>query len=762
MSCCASATIAYTASTHPTAELDFQEQQLLHASSDIDENLMQTQFTVPDMHCVACIGKIERGLAKLAQVKYARANLSLKRVTVVWDKTIGSALTIDQALSKLGFDHTIFDVDDAPCGKNTQRGRELLIALAVAGFAAANVMLLSVSVWSGASAETAQLFHMISGLIAVPTVVFSGKPFFKSAWSALRVKRLNMDVPISLAVLLALAMSFYESLAGGKEAYFDAAVTLLFFLLIGRYLDHLMRQKARGAVEQLSRMSSRGAVFIDADGNLGYVTTNQIAKGMVLRLKPGERFPVDGEIVKGSTDIDRSLVTGESANVFVEVGERVEAGSLNLTGLIDIKATSTAKDSFLAEMQKMMEVAENGRSQYVRIADRMAQIYAPAVHLLALITFIGWMIVSSGDVQTSLYYAIAVLIVTCPCALGLAVPVAHVIGANRLMQQGILMRDGSALERLAEIDNVVFDKTGTLTTGTPIITEIKGFQEKNSGLYKAMASSSSHPFSKAILDMFDDADEVNLFDVVEIPGLGVEAKRDDKIVRFGKPSWVSQITVDKHDIISNSAVALGVTGGKAVIFQLEDSLRNDAKVTIENLKESKLGLQILSGDAEAPVFNIATAVNIDDFQSNQTPTDKIQVLERLKGEGSKTLMVGDGLNDAPSLASAHVSMAPASACDIGRLAADFIFVKPSLSAIYSAHQTAITVGQIIKQNFAIALVYNCIAVPMAMMGYVTPLIAALAMSGSSIAVIANSMRINIGYKKPEPKPIIVSREAQLA
>lgn len=762
MNCCAAATLAYTASTNPTAEMDFQEQQLLHASSEIDENLMQTQFTVPDMHCVACIGKIERGLAELAQVKHVRANLSLKRVTVVWDKTIGSALIIDQALSKLGFDHTIFDVDDVPCGKNTQHGRELLIALAVAGFAAANVMLLSVSVWSGASAETAQLFHMISGLIAVPTVAFSGKPFFKSAWSALRVRRLNMDVPISLAVLLALAMSFYESLTGGKEAYFDAAVTLLFFLLIGRYLDHLMRQKARGAVEQLSRMSSRGAVCIDEHGNPGYITTNQIAKGMVLRLKPGERFPVDGEIIKGSTDIDRSLVTGESANVFVEVGERVEAGSLNLTGLIDIKATSTAKDSFLAEMQKMMEVAENGRSQYVRIADRMAQIYAPAVHLLALITFIGWMVVSSGDVQTSLYYAIAVLIITCPCALGLAVPVAHVIGANRLMQQGILMRDGSALERLAEVDNVVFDKTGTLTTGTPIITEIRGFDEKNAGLYKAMASSSSHPFSKAILDTFADVDEVGLVDVAEIPGLGVEAKCDGKMVRFGKPSWVFQITDGNHDIISNSAVALGLAGGEAVIFQLEDSLRNDAKVTIQSLKESKLGLQILSGDADTPVSNIAAAVNIDDFQSNQTPTDKIQVLERLKSEGAKTLMVGDGLNDAPSLASAHVSMAPASACDIGRLAADFIFVKPSLSAISAAHQTAITVGQIIKQNFAIALVYNCIAVPMAMMGYVTPLVAALAMSGSSIAVIANSMRINIGYKKPEPKPLTVSRKVQLA
>ena len=760
MSCCAASSLAYTVSANPNAEIDFQEQQLLHASSVVDDNLMQTQFTIPDMHCVACIGKIERGLAQLAPVKQVRANLSLKRVKVVWDQRDGSALEIDQELDKLGFDHTIFDIEDTLSGGDAQRGRALLLALAVAGFAAANVMLLSVSVWSGATAETARLFHLISGLIAVPTVAFSGQPFFKSAWSALCAKRLNMDVPISLAVLLALGMSLYESLTGGEEAYFDAAVTLLFFLLIGRYLDHLMRQKARGAVEQLSRMTSKGAILIDEDGIPSFIATNEIKQGMVLRLKAGERFPVDGEIVNGITDIDRSLVTGESTSVSAGIGEKVEAGALNLTGLIDIKATSTSKDSFLAEMQKMMEVAENGRSQYVRIADRMAQIYAPAVHLLALITFVIWMIVSSGDFHTSIYYAIAVLIITCPCALGLAVPVAHVIGANRLMQEGILMRDGSALERLAEIDSIVFDKTGTLTNGEPVITDIKGFNEKHSFLYKAIASCSSHPFSKAVLVMFDDADEVILNDIIEIPGFGVEAKYKEKVVRFGKPEWVLEITKGNHTQIANSCVVFGMENKEPVTFELEDCLRDDAITTIQAFREKDFGLKILSGDADMPVSKVADTTGVNDFASNLTPADKIKVLESLKQKGTKTFMIGDGLNDAPALASAHVSMAPASACDIGRLASDFIFIKSSLSAVLSAHQTAVSVGQIIQQNFAIALAYNCIAVPTAMMGYITPLIAALAMSGSSIAVIANSMRINSGVKKQQLEQSNLIHEVQ--
>ena len=749
MSCCGAATLAHQGQDDPSKRIDFHEDQLRQGSRVIDENLMQTSFTVPDMHCAGCIGKIERGLAKLDSVSRVRANLSLKRVTVVWDRQNGNATEIDRALSQLGFEHSIFDLEETSSGGDGQRGRDLLLALAVAGFASANIMLLSVSVWSGANEETAQLFHLISGLIAVPTVAYSGQPFFKSAWTALRAMRMNMDVPISLAVILALLMSLYESLTGGSEAYFDAAVTLLFFLLIGRYLDHLMRQKARGAVEQLARMSSRGAIHIDESGEASFLPTSEIQKGMKLRLKPGERFPVDGEVVTGATDIDRSLVTGESDHVSVGVGEVIEAGALNLTGVIDIKATSTAEDSFLAEMHKMMEVAENGRNQYVRIADRMAQIYAPAVHLLALVTFLTWMVISGGDFHTSIYYAIAVLIITCPCALGLAVPVAHVVGANRLMRQGVMMRDGSALERLAEIDTVVFDKTGTLTSGSPTVIGMTNYHENNVGLYKAMAACSSHPFSKALYKLFEDADDIELTNIIEKPGFGVEANYAGKKVRFGKPVWA----LNSHESLpadqTKSCVVLAVQNEDPVLFELEDSLRSGAKTSVRCLKKNGYDVKILSGDRMEPVSSIADVLGVDDFQANLTPAGKIKALDELKNEGQKTLMVGDGLNDAPALASAHVSMAPSSACDVGRLTSDFIFIKPSLDAVVSAHETSLVVSRVITQNFAIALAYNCIAVPLAMMGYVTPLIAALAMSGSSIVVIANSLRINFGLQKPE-------------
>lgn len=744
MTCC-NATMAY-----PSPELEnevrhVEEQHLRASSVRLDDGMLQTSFTVPDMVCVGCITKIEREISALPFVETVRANLSLKRVTVTWNGETGSARLIDNALTALGFDHMVFDVDQIGSTVTDKKGKQFLIAMAVAGFAMANIMLLSVSVWSGANAETAQLFHLISGLIAVPAVAIAGQPFFKSAWSALKVKRLNMDVPISLAVLLSLFMSLYESSIGGKEAYFDAAVMLLFFLLIGRYLDHLMRQKARSAVERLAQMSSKGAMLVDEKGETAFIPTSEIERGMKLRIKPGERFPVDCEILSGVSDIDRSLVTGESDSITVKAGETIEAGALNLTGLVEIYAISTAQNSFLAEMQNMMEVAENGRGQYVHVADRMAQIYAPAVHLLAFMTFVIWMVFTGGDLHASIYTAIAVLIITCPCALGLAVPVAHVIGANRLMKKGILLRDGSALERMSELDTVVFDKTGTLTTSTPIVTTAQNITSSLEPLCKAMAAGSSHPYAKAVLAFMPDVKPAKLEDVKELPGLGVEARFGGKTLRFGKLEWASKHAKTKKT--DNSSVAFSVDYGEPVVFELQDTMRPMAKEVVQSFLDDTINVKILSGDKAFPVETVAKSLNVTDFAHSLTPAEKINELNALKEQGHKVLMVGDGLNDAPALTSANVSMAPSDASDIGRLASDFIFINPSLKAVKNAYDTAKTVNRIVRQNFGIALAYNCIAVPLAMMGFITPLIAALAMSGSSIVVIANSMRINFAVKQ---------------
>lgn len=743
MNCCSS---QLATGIHDQSVSDFsrspEEQEFRQNSNVLDNGLFQTEIVVPSIHCVVCISKIEKSLSALPHVVEVRVNLSLRRANIIWDGKKGKGTSFPLMLDQLGFENFLLSEEDETTKRLAKEGKSLLLALAVSGFAVANIMLLSISVWSGADGETAKLFHLISGLIAVPAVAIGGKPFFASAVKALFAKRLNMDVPISLAVLLALGMGLYETFNSGEEAYFDACVMLLFFLLIGRYLDHLMRQKARSSVESLSKITSKGGILLAEDGSTSYIDLNKISIGQVLRIYPGERFPVDGIIQTGASDLDRSLVTGESISVTALVGDNIEAGVLNLTGPVDIVATSDAKTSFTAEIMKMMNAAENGRGRYVRIAERAAAIYAPAVHVLALATFVLWMIITSGDWRMSLYAAIAVLIITCPCALGLAVPVVHVIGANRLLKEGIFMRDGSAFERLAEINIVAFDKTGTLTSGMPQLVNDEFPNKRSAKIIAALASQTSHPIAGVLKRKFSSFDKAKIKNVQELAGFGVEATYNDKTVRLGRPSWVAEISSENYDRDENASVAFCESGQETISYELVDTLRKDAKTSVESLKNNGLVSTILSGDRDGAVEKTAQTVGINSFYSELKPFDKIVQLDVLKEAGNKVLMVGDGLNDAPALTSAYVSMAPSTASEVGRLASDIVFTRASLLAVPFAWQIAVETKKLIQQNFAIAIVYNCIAVPLAVAGFVTPLIAAIAMSASSILVVGNSLRLN--------------------
>ncbi|MEM9358264.1 MAG: heavy metal translocating P-type ATPase, partial [Pseudomonadota bacterium] len=377
----------------PKSSYDTEEERLRNASTVVDENRLRTIFLIPDMHCIACVRRIETRLSQLEFVVEARANLTQKTVRADWRPRGGMARTISEALDQEGFSATVLHSDNDASTTMSNSYQRLLSCVAVAGFAAANVMLLSVSVWSGASGETRDLFHLISGLIAIPAAAYAGRPFFNSAMAALRNWRLNMDVPISLAIVLALAMSLAESLRGGEEAYFDAALMLLFFLLIGRTLDALMRDRARRAIDVLSKIAAKGAVRLSQEGKHEFVDVGVLQPGDHVFLAAGERVPTDGLVRSDEGGVlDRSLVTGESEHVRVDKGEEVEAGTLNMAGPMEIEVTRTADESFLGEVAQMMAAAESGRSRFIRIADRVAGYYAPVVHLLALIAFVGWMI----------------------------------------------------------------------------------------------------------------------------------------------------------------------------------------------------------------------------------------------------------------------------------------------------------------------------------------------------------------------------------
>ncbi len=748
MSCCAPGTEG-ALELDPDGTANPPNEELMLSSKDLGNGLWQTDFNVPGIHCGGCIRTIENGLNNLEIVENARVNLSTKRVRVVWSQKRGDPSLIGHALHSMGYEAHVFDFSEV---NEDQTLSILLRSLAVAGFAAANIMLLSVSVWSGAEAATRDLFHWISAMIAAPTLAYSGRVFYRSAFSALRHRRLNMDVPITLAVTLAFAMSLYETINSGVHAYFDASTMLLFFLLISRTLDHMMREKARSAVKGLARLSPRGAMTVTDDGARVFLSVDDIQKDMKILLAAGDRVPVDARVLHGISDLDCSLVSGESAPVTVSEGSVIRAGTLNLTGPMTVIALAPANQSFLSEMMQLMERAEDGKAGYRRIADRAAELYAPIVHLVALLSFLGWLYVS-GDWYHATYIAIAVLIITCPCALGLAVPVVQVVAAGRMFERGIMVKDGGAMERLAEVDMVLFDKTGTLTLGQPELVNGADIEPEYLAIAAAMGKNSRHPLSQALSRYSQhDQPQTSGFDTFqEIAGAGLQAERDGKCYRLGRAEWaLANVPDDDVTNSDRSQAVLGVDGAFLAAFAFEDKLRADTAATVTRLQASGMPVAIVSGDRERVVSKLAQVLGISLFKSGVLPKQKAEFIEREREAGRKVLMVGDGLNDGPALVSAHASIAPATAADVGRNAADFVFLHESLSAVPAAIRISKLAGQLIRQNFALAIIYNLIAIPSAILGYATPLVAALAMSSSSIVVVLNALRLRLVDKSTVP------------
>ncbi len=494
-----------------------------------------------------------------------------------------------------------------------------------------------------------------------------------------------------------------------------------------------MRDRARGGVAALLRNMGTGALVLRGEGSGHWVDATALERGMVMLAAAGERLAADGVVVRGESRLDLSLLTGESAPVAAHVGDHVHAGTLNLDAPIRIRVTAAGADTAIADIARLMGEAAQGKSRYVRIADRAARLYAPAVHALALLAFVGWMVTGAGW-HHSLLIAVAVLIITCPCALGLAVPAAQIVAAGELMRVGVLIKDGSALERLAEVDCALIDKTGTLTLGRPVALDLDGLGVQAEGLLLALAQVSRHPLSEALLrDLTARGIEPEAVeDIREIPGFGVEAMWKGLRVSLGRP----------HQNLNDSALAtqLSIDGEAVATVHFADQLRPDARSAVDALRAEGLDAMILSGDRAEAVAPVARALGMT-AQTGMSPQDKLAAIARQAGLGRKVLMIGDGLNDGPALAAGHASMAPGSASDVGKNAADCIFLGDRMMPVVQTLRIARRTQAIVRQNFALAIGYNVVAVPLAFLGHVTPLVAALAMSGSSLLVVGNAMRL---------------------
>jgi P-type Cu2+ transporter len=691
-------------------------------------------LSLPGAYCAACIAGIEGALMAVPGVQSARVNLTQKRASVAAAPDVTTDALI-AAVMRAGFEAHELDAALLSSSETDRQGRELLMRLGVAFFAMMNVMLLSVAVWSGASDATRDMFHWISAAIALPTVLFCGQPFFRAGLASLRAGRLGMDVPISLALILASAISLFETASSGHHAYFDAAVMLCFFLLAGRYLDHRTRALARSAAEELAALEVPRATVLRG-GVAQIVPIAEVVVGDTLRVMPGERLPADGVVTEGASELDRSLLTGESAPVAVAVGTMASAGEVNLTGALMLRVTAAGRDSSLHRMADLVGIAESAKGAMRSLADRAARLYSPLVHILSFSAFGFWMWQTGGDLRFAVNISAAVLIITCPCALGLAVPAVVTAASGHLFRMGLLVKNGTALERLAEVDTVVFDKTGTLTLGRPAVEGLEAHPQGVLAVARALAEGTAHPLGQALAAAVNGLGiaPARVTGLHEMPGAGVEGLWQGAPVRLGRADWCGVRALDQ------TATYLTIDG-QSHAFRFADTLRPGAETLIAALQARGLRVMILSGDAPGAVEAMAARLGVHDWQAGLRPEDKAAVIATLTGAGHRALMVGDGLNDTTALAGAHVSISPASALDAARVASDMVLLGQDIAGIADALRMAGKARRRMIENFVISGGYNVIAVPLALMGLATPLAAAAAMSLSSVTVSLNALRV---------------------
>jgi len=699
------------------------------------------EVAVKGARCANCIAKIEHGVSVLEGVDQVRLNLSTGKLTVS-----GRGLAPQRILKRvqdLGYEAQLFAAEEA-LDAGEAEGRLLLHCLAVSGFATVFVMGLTDAVWYGAdlAAPLRTLFFWLASVVAIPSTLYAGQPFFRSALKSLKAGATNMDVPISLALLLSLGLSVYQTAHGGLHTYFDAAVMLVFLLLIGRYLDYRLRDRAQGAARHLLALQTLLVRRLSASGEVQTVTARDVSAGDRLLLATGDRVPVNGILADQGTELDMSLATGESLPQPAGKGTEVPAGAIVTGPAVILRATAGVEDSLVADLARLLEAGQQIRNAYVRLADRAARAYVPLVFSLSFLVCAGWLAAGYSLAQ-AITNAITVLIITCPCALGLAVPAVQIVATGRLFNRGVFVKSGDALERLSEIDMAIFDKTGTLTLGAPALLNATDLPAGLLERAARIARASRHPLAMALARAAGTGPVAT--GVREIAGAGLECGDDGEVERLGNAAWCG---ADDGDF--QLWYRLGSQAPVGLKFQ--DRLRSDSAKVVRELRRRNIQVEMLSGDNPSVAHRIADEAGIAFWRAGVTPQNKAQRLRMLRDRGHRVLMVGDGINDAAALALAHVSIAPGSATDISQRASDMVLRGHELMPIVEALDVSRKARQLVLQNFALAIAYNGTAIPLAALGLVTPLVAAATMAGSSLLVTLNALRLAAGPGGTETEP----------
>ncbi|MBF0416544.1 MAG: heavy metal translocating P-type ATPase [Magnetococcales bacterium] len=721
---------------------------------DIAGGLKEVHLLLEGIHCAACVWLNEQILRRIPGVVSAQVNFANYRATVRWDPGQTTLSHVIASLTRIGYKAHPYDATRVE-QVHRARNRALMLRLIVAGFGAANIMMIAVALYSGTLQGMEEsyriFFHWVSLILATPVVFYSGSSFFQGAWQGIRTGHLTMDFSIAVGAGITYAASLWALLGGSGKIYFDSVTLFVFALLLGRYLESAARRKAAGTLERVAEFQPR-SIQVVREGVEQALPLAALKVGDAIIVRPGEQIAVDGIVIEGHTSVDESLLTGESVPVEKKIGSSVIGGSINGEGAIHVRVQNIGGNTTLAKIVATVLAAQASRNLSYGLAERLAPWFTGAIVILALVTFVIWWGV---DPSQALENAVSVLIITCPCALGLATPAALLVACGTAAQKGVLLRDPATLERLAMIDHIVLDKTGVVTEGRPRVTRyapVAGIDQRQLlSQSAAVERYSEHPLGRAILRSCEEQGWGPLpaaTDATIQPGMGLSARVDGCTTRVGRREFVLEEGTYPDFLPPPLDGARPVTWIACSVdyrpwgwLGLEDTIKEDAKATIATLQKGGLSMTLLSGDRAEVVAWTAARVAIREHHGGVLPEDKLQFIRTLQAGGTRVAMVGDGLNDAPALALADVGMAAREATDLSVETSDVILLNRGLGSVAFIVNLAKSTVRVIRENLWFSLGYNLITIPLAMAGWVTPLLAAIAMPLSSLAVVANALRL---------------------
>ena len=727
---------------------DKPELQRSFVSTD-DKNIKQASLILEGIVCAACVWLNERHISALQGVVEFSVNYSTHRARVRWDDSQIKLSDILQAISAIGYLAHPFDAGRQEAVYKKERSNALK-RLAVAGLGAIQVMMLAVALYagdySGMDSGLENFMRWVSMFIATPVVFYSAKSFFSSAWRDLKVRQLGMDVPVSLAIGLAYAASCWATVNQSGQVYFDSVTMFTFFLLAGRFLEMGARQKAGQAAEELVKLLPAMATRITSDGD-ETVVVSELMVGDHVRIKPGDSIPADGIIVEGRSSVDESLLTGESHPLAKTISDKVIGGTVNIESPLVIEIKKVGEDTILASIQRLLDRAQTEKPSIAKMADRVAGYFVGFLLVLVTAVSMWWW---QHDPDQAFWIAISLLVVTCPCALSLATPAAMTAATGSLTRLGVLTTRGHALETLAKVTHIVFDKTGTLTKGRLALESSQLFsslsEQQCLDIAAALELGSEHPVAKVFLQKSSTPNNITAKDIQAISGQGVTGLIDGAQYRLGCDAYIAVVKDASENIVDKPKHATEIFLAKGnellAVFYLSDELREQAIESIQTLKSLGKKVWLVSGDNEAAVAYIAEQVGIENIRHSMKPEDKLSVINELQQQGEIVAMIGDGVNDAPVLAAAQVSIAMGGGTQLAQASADMVLLSEHLPHLVDAIKMAKRSVAIVHQNLTWALLYNLLALPLASMGYIAPWMAAIGMSASSLIVVLNALRLN--------------------